>query len=92
VRRREAGEQVAGHHRRRQAHESGVKAALLVARPRVRGGLHLVHGGERRLRPLQERLPGAGERYPARIAIEQSDPGLGLEPGDRLGERRLGEL
>jgi hypothetical protein len=47
-----------------------VEPALLSARPRARCGLHVVHGGQGRLRLFQEGLAGLGERYAPWMALE----------------------
>ncbi len=74
------------------AHEPGMEATLLLARPGAGGRAGLVDGGQRSLRLLEERLAGRCHRHPARIAVEQPDPDLHLESRDRLRERRLREL
>jgi len=73
-------------------HEAGVEPALLLSRPRARGGVGLADGGERRLRLLHEGLARRGDGHPAGVALEQSHADLRLESRDRLRERRLRQL
>ncbi len=48
-----------------------------------------VQAREDALGVADQRLPGGGQADPARVALEQRQPGFGLERGDLLGDGRL---
>ena len=81
--RREAG--MPKRHRRGDADQPGGRGGRVV-----RGFLGGLRFGEDARGVLGERLAAFGQRQPARGAVEQRLAELRLEPGDRLGDGRLG--
>ena len=66
--------------------------AALDAGQRLQLGLRGVELGEDVARARDEQLAGAGERDPARRALDEREPDLGLQPADLLRQRGLGDV
>ena len=79
------------HQRRAGRREGGhAQAPAAQAGDRRQRRLGRVQPREDALGVPNERLAGGGQADAARVALQQRQPGFGLERGDLLGDRRLG--
>jgi hypothetical protein len=89
---RERREQFARRDRRRRSDEPDLDDVMSGARERLSLSLGLELGLDRHSRLREEGLALGCELDPAGVPLQQLEAELGLQLGDRLRQRRLGDL